>query len=235
MYPFRPMILNEFPNYVMEESDYKIFLVDDKVQGSKYLPLELFPPDQEITCEYLGDIPPFPQYFRRGKAPLKDADIFTIRIVVYVLEPPYIIPLIFPRPAGSSYTKNAFTDDLQKHASLLFPSPSPIQLPLQGLLKDNFSSDPHENSCDGAVIKYEPEFDRLLRTCAPNVFRKGTPSETEAELNLLASNPAPKRFYAVANFLKPKPDLDLPASISLPKRISFAAQDFLDSEEPDVP
>ncbi|TGO78779.1 hypothetical protein BELL_0054g00170 [Botrytis elliptica] len=169
----------------MEESDYKIFLVDDKVQGSKYLPLELFPPDQEITCEYLGDIPPFPQYFRRGKAPLKDADIFTNRIV--------------------------------------------------GLLKDNFSSDPHENSYDGAVIKYEPEFDRLLRTCAPNVFRKGTPSETEAELNLLASNPAPKRFYAVAKFLNPEPDLDLPASISLPKRISFAAQDFLDSEEPDVP
>ncbi|KAF7917682.1 uncharacterized protein EAE98_010098 [Botrytis deweyae] len=201
MYPLRPMILNEFPNYVMEESDYEIFLVDDKVQGSKYLPLKLGPPDQEITCEYLGDIPPFPQYFRRGKAPLKDADTFTNRIV----------------------------------ASLLFPSHSPIQLPLQGLLKDNFSSDPHENSYDGAVIKYEPEFDRLLRTCAPNVFRKGTPSETEAEPNLLASNPAPKRFYAVANFLKSKPDLDLPASISLPKRISFAAQDFLDSEEPDVP
>ncbi|KAF7893542.1 uncharacterized protein EAF02_001080 [Botrytis sinoallii] len=221
----------------MEESDYESFLVDDKIQGSKYLPLKLFPPDQEITCEYLRDIPP-PQYFRRGKAPLKDADIFTNRIVVYILELPYIIPLIFPRPAGPSYTMNAFTDDLQKHCkglSLVSQSFSNTT-PTPGTFERYFFfSDPHENSYDGAVIEYEPEFDRLLRTCGPNVFRKGTSSETEAELNLLASNPAPQRFYAVANFLKPKPDLDLPASVSLPKRLSFAAQDFLDSEEPDLP
>ncbi|TGO55887.1 hypothetical protein BCON_0085g00190 [Botryotinia convoluta] len=169
----------------MEESDYESFLVDDEGQGSEYPPLKLFPPDQEITCQYLGDIPPFPQYFRRGKAPLKGADTITKRLV--------------------------------------------------GLLKDTFSSDPHENFYDGAVKEYEPELDRLLKICVPNIFRKRNPSESEAELNLLASNPTPKRSYAVANFLKPEPDLDVPASISLPKRLSFAAQDFLDSDEPDKP
>ncbi|KAF7907026.1 uncharacterized protein EAF01_004613 [Botrytis porri] len=184
----------------MEESDYESFLVDDEGQELKYPPLELFPPDQEIICQYLGDISPFPRYLRRGIAPLEDADTFTGIV-----------------------------------ASLLFLGHPPLQLPLRGLLKDTFSSDPHENFYEGAVEVYEPELDRLLRICIPTILRKRPPSEHEADLDLRASNPASNKSYAVANFLELEPDLDLPASISLSKRLFFAGQDFLNFNEPEEP
>ncbi|TGO34962.1 hypothetical protein BHYA_0175g00150 [Botrytis hyacinthi] len=183
------------------------FLADDEGQESKYPPLRLFPPDQEIICQY------------REKILLDGADKIIKRIIVCVPEPSYIIPFTFPRPAGPSSSINTFTDDLQ----------------MRGLLKDEFSSDPCENFYDGVLEACQPDLDRLLRICIPNVFQKGSHSEAGSELDQLASNTTSKRFYVFANILIFEPDLNLPASISLSKRLSFAAQDFLDSDEPDEP
>ncbi|KAF7954776.1 uncharacterized protein EAE97_000035 [Botrytis byssoidea] len=109
--------------------------------------------------------------------------------------------------------------------SLLFPGHPSKQLPLQGLLKDNFSSGPHEDIYVGAT------FEDLCFECIP----EKDSLEAGFELNLPTPNPTSKKSYTVSNFVKPEPDLDLPASIFLPERHSFAAQDFIDSDEPEEP
>ncbi|ATZ47752.1 hypothetical protein BCIN_03g00600 [Botrytis cinerea B05.10] len=82
----------------------------------------------------------------------------------------------------------------------------PIQPPFQSPLKECFSLDPREN-WDGEEAN----------ECEP----------------LIASDPISKTISAASNFLDPEPDLTLPAYVSVSERLSFAAQNFLDSDEPD--
>ncbi|TEY59447.1 hypothetical protein BOTCAL_0192g00100 [Botryotinia calthae] len=82
----------------------------------------------------------------------------------------------------------------------------PIHPPLQSPLKECFSLDPRENWYGEEANKCEP---------------------------LIASDPSSKTISAASNFLDPEPELTLPAYVSVSERLSFAAQNFLDSDEPD--